>query len=135
MTFGKIGVVSSGMMGSEIALVFALAGHKVLLGDQAKNLAEAAIGKLQTLLAKGVARRFYSESEAAAALSNLSAAENGVINKLTLDVQRILHEAYGERFLPRSALKQMVAAGYDGRHSGRGRYNYGVDGKRLEDPA
>jgi 3-hydroxybutyryl-CoA dehydrogenase len=293
MTFGKVGVVGSGMMGSEIALVFALAGHKVLLGDQEKSRAEAAIDKLQTLLAKGVARRFYSESEAATALSNLSAAENleayadrdliveaivedeqakgevfgrldaiapanavfasntssisitvlssyvgpprrkrflgthffspvsrmklveviaaldtdpaisaaivetlraigkepivvkdvvgfavnrlihifwieaarlveegvcsarevdigcklglghpvgpfelmdGVTNNLTLDVQKILHEAYGERFLPRPLLKQMVAAGYNGRRSGRGWYRYGVGGERLEDP-
>jgi 3-hydroxybutyryl-CoA dehydrogenase len=287
----NIGVVGSGMMGSEIALVFALAGHKVLLGDLDKPRAEAAIGKLETLLMKGIGRGFLSENEARVALANLRAAESlddyadrdliveaifederakgavfarldqiassdaifasntssisitvlssnvaearrkrflgthffspvsrmklvevipaldtdpvvvtsvldclraigkepiqvkdvvgfavnrlihimwieatrlieegvctardldigcklglghpvgpfelmdGVTNNLTHDVQKILHEAYGERFLPRPLLKQMVAAGYNGRRCGRGWYNYGADGERLK---
>jgi 3-hydroxybutyryl-CoA dehydrogenase len=291
MAFDRIGVVGSGMMGSEIALVFALAGHEVLLGDQNKGRADAAIGKLETLLKKGIGRGFYSEAQAVAALANLHAAESldeygdrdlvieaifedeqakgevfdrldriapaeavfasntssisitvlssyvgearrrrflgthffspvsrmklvevipaldtdpavaasvtatlraigkepikvkdvvgfavnrlihifwieaarlveegvctarevdigcklglghpvgpfelmdGVTNNLTLDVQKILHEAYGERFLPRPLLKQMVAAGHNGRRYGRGWYRYGPDGQRQE---
>jgi 3-hydroxybutyryl-CoA dehydrogenase len=291
MAFGRIGVVGSGMMGSEIALVFALAGHKVLIGDQDKNRAEAAIGKLETLLKKGIGRGFYSEAQSVAALANLDAAASldqyadrdliveaifedeqakgevfgrldriapaeaafasntssisitvlssyvgearrkrflgthffspvsrmklvevipaldtdpaltasvtetlraigkepikvkdvvgfavnrlihilwieatrlveegvctarevdigcklglghpvgpfelmdGVTNNLTLDVQKILYEAYGERFLPRPMLKQMVAAGYNGRRYGRGWYRYGPEGERQE---
>jgi 3-hydroxybutyryl-CoA dehydrogenase len=49
---------------------------------------------------------------------------DGVTNNLTLDVQEILYQAYGERFLPRPLLKQMVKAGYNGRRSGRGWYRY-----------
>lgn len=45
-------------------------------------------------------------------------------NSLSLDVQTILENAYGERFKPRPLLKQMVSAGYDGKHVGRGWYNY-----------
>jgi 3-hydroxybutyryl-CoA dehydrogenase len=55
---------------------------------------------------------------------------DGVTNNLTLDVQEILHEAYGERFLPRPLLKQMVKAGYNGRKAGRGWYHYDESGKR-----
>ena len=40
-------------------------------------------------------------------------------------------KAYGERFLPRPLLRQMVAAGYDGRKAGRGWHRYDKDGKRL----
>jgi 3-hydroxybutyryl-CoA dehydrogenase len=47
-----------------------------------------------------------------------------VSNNLTLQVQEILHEAYGPRFLPRPLLKQMVNAGRNGRQSGRGWYDY-----------
>jgi 3-hydroxybutyryl-CoA dehydrogenase len=47
-----------------------------------------------------------------------------VTNNLTLDVQEILHKAYGERFLPRPLMKQMVKAGYHGRRAGRGWYSY-----------
>jgi 3-hydroxybutyryl-CoA dehydrogenase len=50
---------------------------------------------------------------------------------LSRDVHEVLCEAYGERFLPRPLLRQMVAAGYHGRKAGRGWYRYGMDGKRL----
>ena len=49
---------------------------------------------------------------------------DGVTNNLTLDVQEILHKAYGDRFLPRPLMKQMVKAGYNGRRYGRGWYTY-----------
>ncbi len=45
-------------------------------------------------------------------------------NSLSLQVQGILHEAYGERFQPRPLLKQMVKAGYNGKRAGRGWYRY-----------
>ncbi len=45
-------------------------------------------------------------------------------NSLSLQVQGILHDAYGERFKPRPLLKQMVQAGYNGKKSGRGWYKY-----------
>ncbi|MBV8165611.1 MAG: 3-hydroxyacyl-CoA dehydrogenase family protein [Alphaproteobacteria bacterium] len=49
---------------------------------------------------------------------------DAVTNRLTLQVQEILHDAYGARFLPRPLLKQMVRAGRDGRKAGRGWYDY-----------
>ena len=52
-------------------------------------------------------------------------------NSLSLSVHEILHQAYGERFLPRPLLRQMVAAGYNGRKAGRGWYRYDKDGRRL----
>jgi 3-hydroxybutyryl-CoA dehydrogenase len=52
-------------------------------------------------------------------------------NSLSLSVHEILHEAYGERFLPRPLLRQLVAAGYNGRKAGRGWHRYDSNGKRL----
>ena len=52
-------------------------------------------------------------------------------NSLTLSIQQILHQAYGERFLPRPLLRQLVAAGYNGRRAGRGWHRYDKPGKRL----
>lgn len=52
-------------------------------------------------------------------------------NSLSLSVHEILHAAYGERFLPRPLLRQMVDAGYNGRKAGRGWYRYDADGKRT----
>jgi 3-hydroxybutyryl-CoA dehydrogenase len=52
-------------------------------------------------------------------------------NSLSLSVHEILHKAYGERFLPRPLLRQLVAAGYNGRKAGRGWHRYDSNGKRL----
>jgi 3-hydroxybutyryl-CoA dehydrogenase len=41
---------------------------------------------------------------------------------LSLQVQEILFDAYGDRFKPRPVMKQMVSAGYNGKRSGRGWY-------------
>ena len=74
MSFNKVGVVGAGMMGSEIALVFALAGCDVLLGDRDPKLAEAALGRLEKTLDVGVARGFYRPEDKATALGHLTAA-------------------------------------------------------------
>jgi 3-hydroxybutyryl-CoA dehydrogenase len=49
-------------------------------------------------------------------------------NSLSLQVQGILYDAYGERFKPRPLLKQMVQAGYNGKKAGRGWYKYDKNG-------
>lgn len=67
----RIGVVGAGLMGAEIALVYALAGHDVLLADTNEKLLASALERLRLILEKGVARGFYKESESAAALGRV----------------------------------------------------------------
>lgn len=55
----KIGVVGAGLMGAEIALVFALAGHDVLLSDRDQGSLDRAAARLRMLMEKGVARGFH----------------------------------------------------------------------------
>ena len=288
--FRTIGVVGAGMMGSEIALVFALAGHPTIISDENRGVAEAVPDRLRGVLERGIGRGFWTKDAAEAALANLRVVgglddygdrdltieavfenepvkrevfsrldriitadagvasntssipitslvaglseerrrhflgthffspvsrmrlvevipgldtdpsyadavaetlrgigktpirvkdvagfainrllhalvlesirlvEEGVCtpadvdlgcklglghpigpfelldnttNTLSRDVHEVLYKAYGERFLPRPLLRQMVAAGYDGRKAGRGWYRYGKDGKRL----
>lgn len=69
----KIGVVGAGLMGSEIALVFALAGHEVLLADRTEAEAAAGIERLVGLLKKGVERGFQTREAADAALARIRA--------------------------------------------------------------
>jgi 3-hydroxybutyryl-CoA dehydrogenase len=45
---------------------------------------------------------------------------------LSLQVQEILFEAYGERFRPPALLKQKVKAGYIGKKAGKG---WRIEGK------
>jgi 3-hydroxybutyryl-CoA dehydrogenase len=66
-----IGVVGAGLMGSEIALVFAMAGHPVLLADRTDETLAKAFERLRQLLAKGVARGFYSEDATQLALTRI----------------------------------------------------------------
>ena len=68
----RLGVIGSGLMGAEIALVFALAGHDVRLADVAEETLAAAMKRLATLLDKGVARGLYSAEQPEAALGRIS---------------------------------------------------------------
>lgn len=47
-----------------------------------------------------------------------------VTNDLTLSIQNILYEAYGQRFMPRPCLRQKVDADHLGRKIGKGWYDY-----------
>lgn len=71
MTVKTIGVVGAGMMGSEIALVMALAGKSVLLSDRDQALVDRAVSKLEAILDKGISRGFYTADDKASALAKL----------------------------------------------------------------
>ncbi|WP_116091891.1 3-hydroxyacyl-CoA dehydrogenase family protein [Sphingomonas crusticola] len=68
----KIGVVGAGLMGAEIALVFAIAGMDVLLNDRDQGRLDIAMRRLGSLLDRGVARGLYRADEAEAGLRNIS---------------------------------------------------------------
>jgi 3-hydroxybutyryl-CoA dehydrogenase len=82
LTGGKehIGVIGAGLMGSEIALVFALAAHDVVLADRTEDILAAARARLATILEKGVARGFYAAESATLALERITS---------TIDMQRL----------------------------------------------
>jgi 3-hydroxybutyryl-CoA dehydrogenase len=69
----KIGIVGAGLMGAEIALVHALAGHDVLLSDTSDDNLAAAMKRLATILDKGIARGFHTAEEVAPALARIAA--------------------------------------------------------------
>src|ERR1700744_3193735 len=73
--FGKIGVVGAGMMGSEIALMFALSGRPTLLSDVSPDAAKRAIERLHGVLDRGLPRGFWSETAAETARRWFSAAD------------------------------------------------------------
>ena len=62
----RIGVVGGGLMGREIALVFALAGYDVLLADQTMVVLEAAMARLGEILDKGIARGLFQQGDSEA---------------------------------------------------------------------
>lgn len=67
----KIGVVGAGLMGAEIALVFALAGHDVLLNDRDQSSLDKALARLRGVLEKGVGRGFYTADQVEPALARI----------------------------------------------------------------
>ncbi len=67
----KIGVVGAGLMGAEIALVFALAGHDVLLADRSEELVAAAKSRLATLIDRGIPRGFFKAEDKEPALQRI----------------------------------------------------------------
>ena len=68
----KVGVVGAGLMGAEIALVFALAGHEVLLSDTGEAQLAAALERMGRALDRGVQRGWYKEGEKPLALSRVT---------------------------------------------------------------
>lgn len=62
----RCGVVGAGLMGREIALVFALAGHTVRLHDRADEALTSAMARLGEILDKGIARGHHAEADRAA---------------------------------------------------------------------
>ena len=71
MSIGKLGVVGAGMMGSEIALVFALAGKSVLLADTSQEGLNNALKKLSEVLDAGISRGFWVEEDKPQALAQI----------------------------------------------------------------
>ena len=67
----KVGVVGAGLMGAEIALVFALAGKDVLLNDVSEEHLARALDNLGRVLDKGIQRGFYQAEQKAAALARI----------------------------------------------------------------
>lgn len=68
----KAGVVGAGLMGAEIALVFALAGHDALLHDRSEETLDRALARLRGVLDKGVARGTHTTETADAALARIA---------------------------------------------------------------
>lgn len=72
----KAGVVGAGLMGGEIALVFALAGYDVLLNDRDQESLDRCMARLRTLLEKGVGRGFYTDDEVEPTLGRIETTLN-----------------------------------------------------------
>ena len=70
----KIGVIGAGLMGAEIALVHAMAGHAVLLNDRSADLIARALARLKDLLEKGVPRGFWPADAIEPALARIAPA-------------------------------------------------------------
>jgi len=68
----KIGVVGAGLMGAEIALVFALAGHDVLLSDRSDDILASARDRLARVLDRGIPRGFFKPEEKPLALARIT---------------------------------------------------------------
>src|ERR1700731_738564 len=74
MKHGKeeIGVVGAGLMGAEIALVYALAGHEVVLSDTGEAQLAGALERLDRTPDRGVCGKFYSEEDKPLALARIT---------------------------------------------------------------
>jgi 3-hydroxybutyryl-CoA dehydrogenase len=70
----RVGVVGAGLMGAEIALVFALGGHDVVLNDRDEGALGRAMTRLAALVDKAVSRGLYAPEQGRDALARLAPA-------------------------------------------------------------
>lgn len=68
----KIGVVGAGLMGAEIALVFALGNHEVILNDVDESALRRALDRLAGVLDKGVSRGLYTAAQRQRSLERIT---------------------------------------------------------------
>ena len=111
----KIGVVGAGLMGAEIALVFALAGHDVLLSDRTEALLTAALERLGRVLDRGIGRGFYKEDEKPAALARIRTtvalddfADRDFVTEAVFEDEAVKAEIY--RALDRVCMRDCILA-------------------------
>lgn len=98
----KIGVVGAGLMGAEIALVFALAGHDVVLADRDEGIVAAALDRLGRVMDRGIARGSYKEAEKPAALARIATtvaldrfADCDFVTEAVFENEAVKAETYG----------------------------------------
>jgi 3-hydroxybutyryl-CoA dehydrogenase len=111
----KIGVVGAGLMGAEIALVFALAGHDVLLSDRTEVELTTALERLGRVLDRGIGRGFYKEAEKPAALARIRTttaladfADRDFVTEAVFENEAVKAEVY--RSLDRICLPNCILA-------------------------
>jgi len=111
----KIGVVGAGLMGAEIALVFALAGHDVLLSDRTEAELKTALERLGRVLDRGIGRGFYKEDEKPAALARIRTtasleafADRDFVTEAVFENEAVKAEVY--RALDRICAPQCILA-------------------------
>ena len=104
--FGNIGVVGAGMMGSEIALVFALAGHPTLISDQSRDAAEQGIERLHGVIHKGLPRGLWTEAVAETARRNLAVADSLDAHA---DRDLVIEAVFEDEALKRDVFKRLDA--------------------------
>ncbi|MGO1118806.1 3-hydroxyacyl-CoA dehydrogenase family protein [Rhodovibrionaceae bacterium A322] len=76
MAVEKVGVVGAGMMGSEIALTFAMAGHPTILTDSSDATRDKVLDRLEGLLDKAVTRGIFTAEQRQTCLENLAVVES-----------------------------------------------------------
>ena len=111
----KVGVVGAGLMGAEIALVFALAGHDVLLSDRGEAELKTALERLARVLDRGIGRGFYKEEEKPAALARIRTttalddfADRDFVTEAVFESEEVKAEVY--RALDRICLPRSILA-------------------------
>ena len=111
----KVGVVGAGLMGAEIALVFALAGHDVLLSDRTEAELKTALERLARVLDRGIGRGFYKEEEKPAALARIRTttalddfADRDFVTEAVFENEAVKAEVY--RALDRVCLARCILA-------------------------
>jgi len=69
---GKVGVIGAGMMGAEIALCFAMAGHGVIMKETTLELAQQGKDRLNGVLDKAVQKGKFQQSDKTPTLGRIT---------------------------------------------------------------
>jgi 3-hydroxyacyl-CoA dehydrogenase len=112
MEIKTVGVVGCGLMGHGIAQVAAQAGYGVVVREIDRGALDKGLGRIDRQLARAVDRGKLEQADADAARGRCD----------------VLFDEFRERRFARPpTLRKMLSAGWYGRKSGRGFYDYSGD--------
>lgn len=101
-----VGVIGAGLMGGEIALVFARAGNEVLLNDRDPSTLERGLARLRTVMGKMVARGLATADQIEATLARITPAlDLGSF----VDCELITEAVFEEEQIKRDLLRRLDA--------------------------
>lgn len=99
----KVSVIGAGLMGAEIALVYAMAGHPVMLTDTSDEALGKAKTRLADILSKGVTRGHFQEADTAGTLNRIrpttkmpDLADSDLVVEAVFEDEKVKAEIWGK---------------------------------------
>jgi 3-hydroxyacyl-CoA dehydrogenase len=130
MEIKALGVIGAGQMGNGIAQIAAMSGLDVIMNDISDEFVQRGMGRITKILSRGVDKGKMSEDDKNAVLGmNHPMGPLTLADLIGLDtclaIMQTLYDGFNDsKYRPCPLLRKYVEAGWLGRKTGRGFYEY-----------
>jgi 3-hydroxyacyl-CoA dehydrogenase len=130
MEIKALGVIGAGQLGNGIAQIAAMSGLDVIMNDISDEFVQRGMGRITKILSRGVDKGKMSEDDKNAVLGmNHPMGPLTLADLIGLDtclaIMQTLYDGFNDsKYRPCPLLRKYVEAGWLGRKTGRGFYEY-----------